>query len=285
MTVPFRSAADEWEESFRNRREHPEKFYPISTGIGEIDDNVYGGWEKGWLIYLAAQAKIGKTALITTLNAVFERQRLRVLRISLEESSAQIVERQLSNYSKIERGKLRVPSLLSDSEYANALERLAEMKDWYRTLLSGDDSNIEALLKETENQYDVVTIDYLQLMRPKGRFGSEREMIAYSSKMLKKVANKGVLVVAALQLNDDGRDLGSRDPTRDADIKYVLSRAVDETGTADPTSLVMTVEYSRHSSAGNGDAVLYFGGATSSVGGIYADKYLGDQQDIMTQPM
>ena len=193
--------------------EHIERLYErkehvtgVATGFEKLDLET-SGFQPSDFIIIAARPSMGKTAFalnIAQYAGVHLRQK--VLILSLEMSSQQLVQRMLCSEAKVDSQAVRTGYLTSAdwNRLTSAAGRLAEAPIFI------DDSAgvtvLEARAKarrlKAEHGLDMIIIDYLQLMR--GRSGQEnrQQEISEISRSLKALAKElNVPVVALSQLS------------------------------------------------------------------------------------
>jgi replicative DNA helicase len=247
-------------------RQDPEKYRGIKTGIADLDETIRG-LHYGWLVYFAAQRKVGKTSTMVTLSKSFAAQGLKFLRISLEEDEEQIIERQLSNEARVNRPLLRELEF-SEAQWQDVLEAGVRIKKWEMLVDSNADTveKIESLVKDTDIR--IILIDMIHLMSDRGHESNTAEVAAISRKLKKltRLNGKGMLVIVAAQLNDNDDYLQSRGLGRDADLAVKMYKQEDATGAPIENRVTIEVADSRHSGYCKFDA--YFDGAQSLIGAL-----------------
>ncbi len=181
----------------------------IVTGFKDFD-KITTGFQPADLVVVAGRPSMGKTSFCLNIAAnVALKQKLSVAVFSLEMSKEQLVQRMLCSESRIDS------SLLRGGQSGEVGE-----EDWYRlTRAAGelaeapiyidDSAQITPLemraksrrLKLSSN-LGLIIIDYLQLMRSRGRYENREKEISDISRSLKALAKElSVPVVALSQLN------------------------------------------------------------------------------------
>lgn len=167
-------------------------------------DHYISGFKPGELIIVAARPSMGKTAFATNIltNVALEQHKA-VVFISLEMSSASIVDRIISEVATIPMTKI-TKNTLTEEDFANmgdAFEVLGEAKIYI------DDRgwlNIPVLksqlrrLKIEKWGLDLVVVDYLQLMHATQNVGNRVQEISEISRGLKEVAKELEIPIIAL---------------------------------------------------------------------------------------
>lgn len=180
------------------------------TGIpsGFIDlDYMTAGFHGSELILIAARPAMGKTALeLNIAQHISFKEKKSCAIFSLEMSKEQLVNRLLSQESKVDSQAIRTGNL-KDDEW----ERLIEAADTIgRSNLIIDDTpgitigelRSKCRKYKLEFDIDIIIIDYLQLMSGGGRSESRQQEISEISRSLKGLARElNVPVIALSQLS------------------------------------------------------------------------------------
>ncbi len=213
---------------------------PDSYGVTDLD-RLLGGLQPSDLLIVAGRPGMGKTAFMLTAakNAALKHKK-HVAIFSLEMSSEQLVQRLISQETKIDAQRLRTGKLEGDdwALFAHAVEVLSD------TMIFLDDTPALTPLQlrtkcrrlHAEYNLDLVLVDYLQLMTSGERNENRVQEVSYISRNLKVLARElNVPVLAAAQLSraveqradkepqlSDLRESGSLE--QDADIVMFINR-------------------------------------------------------------
>ena len=193
--------------------EHIERLYErkehvtgVATGFEKLDLET-SGFQPSDFIIIAARPSMGKTAFALNIaQYVGVHLHGKVLVLSLEMSSQQLVQRMLCSEAKVDSQSVRTGYLTSADWHrlTAAAGRLAEAHIYI------DDSPgvtvLEARAKarrlKAEHGLDLVIIDYLQLMRGRTNQENRQQEISEISRSLKALAKElNVPVVALSQLS------------------------------------------------------------------------------------
>lgn len=214
--------------------------YGVPTGFTDLD-RLLGGLQPSDLLIVAGRPGMGKTAFMLTAakNAALKHKK-HVAIFSLEMSSEQLVQRLISQETKIDAQRLRTGKLEGDdwALFAHAVEVLSD------TMIFLDDTPALTPLQlrtkcrrlHAEYNLDLVLVDYLQLMTSGERNENRVQEVSYISRNLKVLARElNVPVLAAAQLSraveqradkepqlSDLRESGSLE--QDADIVMFINR-------------------------------------------------------------
>jgi replicative DNA helicase len=182
----------------------------VATGFSDLD-RMTGGLQKSDLIILAARPAVGKTALSLSLahNASL-RYGHNIAIFSLEMSKEQLIARFLSMDAGVDQSKLRT-GYINDEEWERISEsagRLSEVNIYIDDTpgISMVEMRSKARRLMMEHGFDLLIVDYLQLMQGSGggRAGHENRVqeISEISRGLKGLARElNVPVMALSQLS------------------------------------------------------------------------------------
>ena len=197
----------------------------------ETIDSMTGGFQGGDLAILGARPAVGKSALATQWAEMFASQGLKVAYYNLEMQEQSMLERFIAAKSGIEVARIRLATrYLNDEEqrYHRAIEELETQVNI--TIMSGARKVSEIREDIRQKPYDVVIIDYLQLITTEGKYlGNRTAEVGDISHGLKKIAmDYNTVVLALTQLNraSEGRqskEVGMADIRESGDIEQDAS--------------------------------------------------------------
>ena len=217
--------------SFGSRHEAGKAPDYIPWGLDKLDQGVKT--EPGDFVILGGEPSAGKTALAIQLAWTIAKTR-RVGFYSLETSTAKLSDRSVAMLAGIDMSSIK-GGQLSQEQWNRFSARMgpdaARQIDFIPAAgFTAEDIESDAL----SNRYEVVFVDYLQLIRVPGRFFSRTEVVTSISIALHQMSQThGVTVVALSQLNREGktaRELGmsslreSGQLEQDADAILLLYR-------------------------------------------------------------
>ncbi len=217
----------------------------VPTGFKDVD-NLFGGFRGGDLVILAARPGVGKTSFALNIATNAARYGTTVALLSLEMSSAQIMQRILCsearvNLSRLRAGKLKEADWGAIADASNTLSKLNFYIDDTPSL-----SILELRAKARRElrgvKHGLIIVDYLQLMQPTQarRDGNRAVEVAEISRGLKILAKELDMPVLALsQLSRQVEMRGKKRPMlsdlresgsieQDADIVMFIDRSMDE---------------------------------------------------------
>lgn len=189
-----------------------EKIY--DTGIKGIDNNI-GSFDGGDLVIIAGRPASGKSALVLQIARRLAKKGHKVAYFNLEMTDKQVYERAVATASEINMKRIRnATTFLNDEKqkFDHGNELLTQETNLYIYNDSFSVRDIKA--EQAVNKYDVVIVDYLQLLRPDRARGNRREEVGEISRGLKQIAMKDKIPVIALsQLNRMSEQNKDKEPS------------------------------------------------------------------------
>lgn len=270
-----------WLERQQLRRDNPELFALVSTGLKGWDNILGGGVEYGQMLVVGGAQKSGKSTLLLHLAKTWAQQGINFLWCGAEMTNMQIGTMLFSNISGISRTKIRAIDI-TISDWSELLVAGEEIEDYsgywnYGFATMGD---IYKTIKEVEEKHDTrikaILIDYLQLMDAPEAGRNRTDQLAFLSRSMKKLTvnrKEPMIVAVAAQLNresirghivDANAFLGSGAIERDMDIGVIVDPIKDEytPGQYLPNKKKIVVVGSRETAVDNCD--VFFDGATAT---------------------
>lgn len=173
----------------------------LNTGFNIIDRSI-GGIDAGDVLLIAARPSVGKSALALQLIRKFGRDGIKTGYFNLEMSKKQVYERSIAAASGIDLNRIRLGTNFLNDEgvlFSKGNEQLAKEKNVY--VITGTQS-IRSIRKiQKKYGYEVIVIDYLQLLKTEKR-NSRAAEVGEISRGLKELASDfNIPVIALSQLN------------------------------------------------------------------------------------
>lgn len=171
----------------------------IETGYPVLDEQMRG-LTQGELTIIAGRPSMGKTSLMVDMALNISNQR-KVGIFSLEMSQTQLIERMMSNCMETSLHSLKKGEAPVDKNTTEKLEHLQ--------LYVNDDSGLNTIkmweiLKDAHVEFQVLFIDYLQLIRNQNVRNSRYEEVDIICQNLRQIAkDENIAVVLFCQLNRD----------------------------------------------------------------------------------
>ena len=195
-------------------KEKPVK--PLYLGFPKIDD-MLGGLEGGDMIVIGARPSVGKSALVTQITSNLGNQGKRIGFYNLEMSDSQMYERFIVNESGIPLTRLRKAiRFLGDEQerFDKANEKLESAENIVITSV-GAKSVSEIKAESRHMDYDIIIIDYLQLLKAENTYrGNRTAEVGEISRSLKSLAMElKIPIIALSQLNRSSEGRENKEPT------------------------------------------------------------------------
>jgi len=178
----------------------------VTTQLDSLDRHTMG-FQNTDLIIIAARPAMGKTALIIDFMKDQASRNIPVGFLSLEMSSAQIIDRMLSNESKINLKQVRKGGMTHQEwqRVDNATLRMMDMPIYLCDKGGLSISEIIGIAKQWKLKHgiEILYIDYLQLVSGTGKKNGSREQeVSEISRRLKQLAKElNIPVIALSQLS------------------------------------------------------------------------------------
>lgn len=188
----------------------------ILSGLKQLDD-ILGGFDGGDLVIIGARPAVGKSAFASQLALHFAQDlKLKVGYFNLEMQEKQIYERFVAGRSGIEVTRIRRATRFLQGEqekFDEANNYLMKVKD---IVISTGSKRISDIRTECRGQnFGIVIIDYLQLVKPDGQYRGNRYaevgQISHAAKALAMDMN--IPVIALCQLNRAVESRETKEPS------------------------------------------------------------------------
>ena len=208
-------------EHFTDKQE--KKMY---LGFPSIDSYLFG-LEKGDLIVIGARPGVGKSAFVTQVITNVAEDGYKVGYFNLEMSEKQIYQRILARYSHISLTRIRRGLNFLGDEKQRFDSANEKMKLGNLVITSGS-KKISEIKAESKNKgFDLIVIDYLQLVRADRMFSSRASEVGEISKSIKALAMEMNIPIIALsqmnRVNDDTQEPQINDLRESGDIEQDAS--------------------------------------------------------------
>ena len=188
---------------------------PIYIGLPTLDD-LLGGLEGGDMIVVGARPAVGKSAFVTQITKNLAKQGKRIGFFNLEMQTKQVYERFVVSESGIRLTRLRKAThfLGDEKERFEAANRVLEQATNI-VITTGSKSIGEIRAESLHMDYDVIIIDYLQLLRADVSYrGNRTAEVGAISKAIKGLAMElNIPIIALSQLNRGSEVRETKEPT------------------------------------------------------------------------
>lgn len=187
----------------------------IYIGFDKLDD-LLGGLEGGDMIVIGARPAVGKSAFVTQITSYLGKHGKRVGFYNLEMQESQVYERFVVAESGIGLTRLRrAVKFLGDEEerFRKANETLEKAE---QVVISTGSKSVSEIRAESRHmKYDVIVIDYLQLLKADSHYrGNRFSEVGAISRAIKSLAMElNIPIVALSQLNRTSELRDTKEPT------------------------------------------------------------------------
>ena len=184
-------------------------------GFPKLDD-LLGGLEGGDMIVIGARPGVGKSAFVTQITTALARSGKRVGFYNLEMQEKQVYERFVVAESGIGLTRLRraVRFLGDEEERFRRANEVLEKED--RIIITTGSKAMSEIRNESRHMgYDVIIIDYLQLLRADKTYrGNRYAEVGAISRAIKALAMElNIPIIALSQLNRVSENREGKEPT------------------------------------------------------------------------
>lgn len=189
---------------------------PLNVGFAKLDD-LLGGLEGGDMIVIGARPAVGKSAFVTQITSNLARQGKRIGFFNLEMQTKQVYERFVVSESGIGLTRLRrAVKFIGDEKerFDKANETFAKADNIVITT-SGAKSVSDIRAESKHMDYDIIIIDYLQLLKADSTYrGNRASEVGEISRAIKNLAMElNIPIIALSQLNRASEGRETREPT------------------------------------------------------------------------
>lgn len=202
-------------------RENKDKYFcehdepKLLLGFEKLDD-LLGDLEGGDMIVIGARPGVGKSALVTQITSNLSKSGKRIGFYNLEMQTKQMYERFVVSESGIGLTRLkRAIRFLGDEKerFDKANKTLEKAENIVIT--TGSKSIGEIRAESLHMDYDVIIIDYLQLIKSDTRYkGNRTAEVGQISKAIKELAMElNIPIIALSQLNRTSQMRDDKEPT------------------------------------------------------------------------
>ena len=203
----------------------------VPTGFTSLD-NKLSGLQKSDLIVLAARPSLGKTSLALDIaRHVAVKEKIPVGIFSLEMSSDQLSDRFVAAHSAVDLWKIRTGMNLKKTEdrdgdsdikrIIDAINAISEAPIFIDDTPSPDIIQMRTMARRLQSQHGLglIIVDYLQLMRGRGRTDNRVEIVSEISRSLKGLARELSVPVLALSQLSRATEMRGDQPPRLSDLR------------------------------------------------------------------
>jgi replicative DNA helicase len=199
--LPMRAIADQSLKTIERLSEHRELVTGLATGFSTLDE-MTSGLQPSDLVVIAARPGMGKTSLALNIAQHAARDGKSIGVFSLEMSREQLFLRLLTGQARIDAHLMRTGRLRREGweKVMAAFGELAGMPIFIDDTAGTGVLEMRAKSRrlKLEHGLDLLIVDYLQLMRGRGRAENRNQEISEISRSLKELAKELRLPVIAI---------------------------------------------------------------------------------------
>jgi len=188
----------------------------VPTGFRDLD-SLTSGFHRSEFVVIAARPSMGKTAISLNIShSVGIKTDYAVGFFSLEMAKEQVVIRLLCAEAQLDIKKVRT-GFIGERDFeklklgAEALSKARIFVD-ETPALTVMEMKAKARRLRMEQSLDILFIDYMQLMRPGGRFENRTQEMSYISRSMKELAKEIQIPVVGISQLSRAPEKGRREP-------------------------------------------------------------------------
>lgn len=199
----------ECRENYFIDREH----FGVRTGFYKLDE-LLGGLEGGDITVIGARPAVGKSAFVTQMILQMAHNGKRVGYFNLEMSDSQVFERAISNLASLQLTRIRrAKKFLGDEE--QKYNRASDVLSNFDITVASGSKSVSQIRKEARHmKFDIIVIDYLQLIKADRKYANRASEVGDISKAIKGLAMElKIPIVVLSQLNRTSEHKETKEPT------------------------------------------------------------------------
>lgn len=205
----MKQIVEEYRGNYFTDKEH----LGVKTGFYKLDE-LLGGLEGGDVTVIGARPAVGKSAFVVQMILQMASMNYRVGYFNLEMSDSQVLERTIANTASMQLTRIRrAKSFLGDEE--ERFNRACDVLSGLGIVVHSDSKSVSQIRKESRHMnYDVIVIDYLQLIKADRRYANRASEVGDISKAIKSLAMElKIPIVLLSQLNRTSEHKETKEPT------------------------------------------------------------------------
>lgn len=185
----------------------------VKTGFYKLDDCL-GGLEGGDVTVIGARPGVGKSSIVTQIIGNMAKKGHRVGYFNLEMNESQVYERFVSRLAELSLTRVRRAKSFLGGEQ-EAFEKANDEMSGYDVIISTGSKSISEVRAESRHQrFDVIIIDYLQLVKADRRYANRASEVGDISKSTKALASElHAPIILLSQLNRVSESKETKEPT------------------------------------------------------------------------
>ena len=189
----------------------------VKTGLNELDNII--SLEPGDVTIIGARPSVGKSALALQIAKNVSERGLKVGYFNLEMMDGQIYERLIASMSSIPLERIRKAKNFLGDEKENYFKADEEFRKLNLIVSTGGKTDLDIRLESRHQKFDLIIIDYLQLIQFHGRSENRRTEVGAVSRSLKNLATElDIPIIILSQLTRKTEFTADKEPTM-ADLR------------------------------------------------------------------
>ncbi len=185
----------------------------VKTGFYKLDDCL-GGLEGGDITVIGARPSVGKSAIVTQMIGQMAKKGYRVGYFNLEMNESQVYERFVARLAELSLTRVRRAKSFLGGEEESFNKANEEMSGYDVVISTGSKSISEVRAESRHQRFDVIIIDYLQLVKADRRYANRASEVGEISKAIKALASElHVPIILLSQLNRVSESKETKEPT------------------------------------------------------------------------
>lgn len=255
----------------------------VRTGFYALDE-LLGCLEGGDVTVIGARPSVGKSAFVTQMILQMAGRGVRVGYFNLEMSESQVYERMVANISGLELSRIRrAKQFLGEEQvvFNTASDVIAGLDI---TISSGCKSVAQIRRESRHMGYEVIIIDYLQLIRADRHYNSRASEVGDISKAIKSLAMElNTPIVLLSQLNRSSESRETKEPNmaelrESGDIEQDASNIILMWNVSEETKVYKGLKVDKNRQGEPGKLGMQFIGRHMKF-----DEYQGSFEKFMSQ--
>lgn len=266
---------------------NPKNEKKIKTGFKDIDKAI-SGFDGGDVTIIAARPGVGKSAFALQIIRKFGKDGVKTGYFNLEMAKKQIYERAISSASGIDLNRIRLGTNFLNNEKSLFDEGNGQLVKEKNVFIVSGIQTVNSIRKiQKKYGFDVIVIDYLQLIKSEGkRNGNRIAEVGDISRGIKAIATEfNIPVIALSQLNRASEQYKDKEPTmselrESGDLEQDASTILMlwNSNIEDKSEKTLKVEKSRNGCLDR--VTLYFDGKHMTFSVNNYESAVGDKDDI-----
>ena len=185
----------------------------VKTGFYKLDDCL-GNLEGGDVTVIGARPAVGKSALVTQMIGQMAAKGRKTAYFNLEMNESQVYERFVARLAELSLTRVRRAKAFLGGE-KEAFDRANIQMSNYNVMIStGSKTVSEIKAISRHQQFDIIVIDYLQLVKADRRFNNRASEVGEISKSIKALAMElNIPIILLSQLNRLSEQKETKEPT------------------------------------------------------------------------